>query len=169
VFTDDWDCVSRLAQRHGDPWFWQHLLAFAAALWRREGRLPSSPQQESESENESEATKKTKAGAKNESDSKAQGKKGILLEDVVAHMIKALGPIPAFEMIAASGSDDVGELATVFPPVAYRHFVHAVNVDIQHKELVYWMVRTHTHTHTHTHTRTHAQHTLAHSRLVLNS
>jgi hypothetical protein len=146
VFTDDWAFVSRLVQRHGgDLSFWQQLLAFVAALWRREGRLaPESTTQESESgRNANGAEPKATTAAKK------LEKQGIQLDDLVAHMISGVGPIPAFEMIAASAAgpaagpstSEVADLATVLPPTAYRHFVQAVNVDIQHKELVYWMVR----------------------------
>jgi len=59
----------------------------------------------------------------------------ILPENVVAHMIKALGPTTAFEMLM-----DSPDLANSCNPVAYCHFIHAINVDIQHNELIYWMV-----------------------------
>jgi len=51
-------------------------------------------------------------------------------------MIKALGPTTAFEMLM-----DSPDLANSCNPVAYCHFIHAINVDIQHNELIYWMLK----------------------------
>lgn len=120
VFTEDWQCVSRLVQQNGtEPPFWKHLLTLAFSFWQREGRLEPAEKTD----------KPTDSVAKSEN---------IIIEDIIAHMIKAIGPIAAYEMI--TGSEDLSGLALSLTPVVYRHFIHAINVDIQHKELVYWMV-----------------------------
>lgn len=124
MFTDDRDCIYQLVQHYGaEPQFWQRLLTFLIGLWRRDGRL-------SDTSNDGDQRKEHRSADKKDAP--------IMIEDIVAHMVKSMGPLKAFDTIMGSG--EFAQLATVFPPVAYRHFIHAINVDIQHKELVYLMV-----------------------------
>ncbi len=62
----------------------------------------------------------------------------ITTERVVALMIKSLGPIPAFELIKSSLHS---QFVDDFSPVVYGHFIRAVDVDMQQRELAYWMLK----------------------------